>query len=311
MRILPISYNSKYNYVNNKKPVFKAHPDFYRYNSTQSCYFRRGSVLLFQPKGYSEIEELFCRIFKPSENMPKKFLIAGIGNSQEPFSYISSIKGILKDKLLKDNVDLHTIDLQSKPEHNTLKLNAFCDKFDYQTFPKYAKNSFVKDNIDRWLEIEHEKRFSNPTEEYMQYYLRYRKKWAELEQKGYDLENIIKIFKDEEREKSKRWRVNNEVFDFVEKTYNNPQKSKWDSRLQDVVSEYSDNYFDVISANNILPYIADIEIPQTVKNILRVLKPNGYFITDPYEKLLHVKEIDSSGSMNKINSGIYQKKADK
>ena len=49
------------------------------------------------------------------------------------------------------------------------------------------------------------------------------------------------------------------------------------------------------------------EIPQTVKNIVRVLKPNGYFITDLYENLLHIRQINSSENMKKVNSGIYQK----
>ena len=219
MRILPISYVHN-QYINNRKiqgTVFTAHPDFYRYNSTQSCYFRRGSVLLACSKGYEDIENLFCEIFE-SNNRLKNMLIIGIGKSQEPFSYLASIKGILKDRILKNNVDLYTVDLQSKPEYKDLKMNALCNLHDYEAFPKYAENGFVKDNIDDWLEIKQEKKALNPMDEYMHYFLSYRDKWKELEQKGYNPNEILKIFRNEDKQKSMCWRVKDEIFDYVEKT---------------------------------------------------------------------------------------------
>ena len=41
-------------------------------------------------------------------------LIAGIGKSQEPFSYLSTLKSLFKNKKLTDILKLKTIDLQSK-----------------------------------------------------------------------------------------------------------------------------------------------------------------------------------------------------
>ena len=310
MRITPISYiNSSYNHNVKTKPVFAAHPDFYKYNSIQSCYFRRGSVLLSCAKGYKNIEDIFCRIFKLNNDL-KNMLIIGIGSSQEPFSYLASIKGILENRKLNNNVDLFTVDLQSKPERTDLKLKAFCDLLDYQSFPEYAEKSIVKDNIDNWLEIKQEKGGVNPVYEYAHYFLSYRKKWKELEQKGYNPDEILKIFRDEDKQKGMRWRVNDEVFEFLEQTYNNPQKSKWDSRIQDVIQTYPNNKFDIISANNIIPYItasSKSESALTVKHMIRTLKLNGYIITDPYEFEYHVKEISNYKNMKQIFSGIYQK----
>lgn len=307
MRIAPISsyINISYNHNVKSKPIFTAHPDFYKYNSIQSCYFRRGSILVSCMEGYKDIENLFCKVFK--NNGIKNMLIIGIGSSQEPFSYLASIKGIIKDRKLKNNVDLYTVDLQSKPEHIELKLNAFCKLHEYESFPEYAESSFVKDNKDDWLEIKQEKKFLNPIDEYVHYFMCYCNKWKELEQKGYNPDEILKFFRDEDKQKSMCYRVNDEVFEFLEKTYNNPQKSKWDSRIQDAILNYSDNQFDIISANNVIPYISKTEIPETVRNIVRVLKPNGYFITDLYENLLHVKQIDSLENMKKVDLGIYQK----
>ena len=312
MRITPVTYfNTNNNHIAKRKPIFTAHPDFYKYNSTVSCYFRRGAVLLSCSKGYSEIETFLCKIFNANINSPKSLLIAGIGKSQEPFSYLASIKGIIKDNSLMQNVDLYTVDLQSKPEHIELKRNAFCDLLDYQTFPKYAGSSFVKDSVRNWLEIKQEKEKLNHIEKYLYFIMNNKNKWDELRQKGYNAETIYKILEAEEvkeKQKSLHWRVNDEIFEFLEKTYNNPQKSKWDSRIQEAILDYPDNKFDVISANNILPYIqSEIETVQTVEHMERTLKPNGYLITDPYEHVYHVKEIGVSGNMKKVGAGIYQK----
>ena len=308
MRVLSVP---QINIYNNRtysiKPSFTAHPDFLRY-STASCYFRRGAVLLTCAKGYEEIENLFHKIFKLNPNVPKSMLIAGIGNSQEPFSYLASIKGIIKNNALEKNLDLYTVDLQSKPEHIKLKKDAFCDLLDYQSFPKYAENSFVKDSTKDWLEIKQAKRVVNQPDEYLYKISSNYDRWKELRQQGYSSDTILKRIEAEEKQKSMRWRVNDEIFEFLEKTYNNPQKSKWESRMQDVIKTYPDEKFDIISANNSITYIlSNAEIKQTVRNMLRTLKKGGYIITDPYDNVYHVEEISKYKNVKKINDGIYQK----
>ena len=259
-------------------------------------------------KGYEDIENLFYKIFKTSPNILKNMLIIGIGHSQEPLSYLASIKGILPDKELKNNLDLHTVDLQSKPGRKDLKMHAFCNLYDYQSFPKYAESGFIKDNIDDWLEIKHEEKQPAFINEYLHYMLSYRERWNELEQKGYDAETILNTLKEEKKQKSMRWRVKDEIFEFLEKTYNNLQKSKWDSRVQETILDYPDNKFDIISANNVLPYIVSKkELAETVKNIVRTLRPNGYLITDPYEYPYHVKILSECDNMKQTSLGIYQK----
>ena len=189
MRILPISYIDTHSIrKRNNKPSFTAHPDFLKY-STASCYFRRGAVLLSCAKGYDNIENLFLKIFNQNLNTPKNMLIIGIGKSQEPFSYLASIKGIIKNNTLKKNLDLYTADLQEKPTHMDLKQSAFCDLFDYQSFPKYAENSFVKDSTKIWLESNNKNNL-NPVDELLSHYNR----WIELRQQGYSAKTISEIF---------------------------------------------------------------------------------------------------------------------
>ncbi len=233
--------------------------------------------------GYNNIESLFCNIF-PVKGAPKNMLIIGIGHSQEPFSYLASIKGIAKDKPLKSQLNLNVVDLQSKPTTAELKDAAFCDLFDYQEYPKYAKSSFVKDSFSDWLGINNKPDVHDP----MFIYLNYVKK---------------------PKPKTYRDRVNDEIFDFVRETYGNHQKARWDSRVQDVIKEYPDRNFDVISANNVLPYIvSENEYMETLSNIVRTLKPNAYFITDPYEFEKPVKDSGILNPLTQVYKGIYQKK---
>jgi len=275
MLIYPIKNTNNHTCKNLK---FTAHPDFYKFNSTQSCYFRRGVVALANNKGYTDIENLFCKIFQSNLNKPKKMLIIGIGNSQEPFSYLASIKGIIQENPLNKNVDLYIVDLQSKPEYNKLRLDAFPSLFPYETFPKYAGKSFIKDV-----------------------------KFPESES---NIKNLSPIYIYTKIHKplrpSNEYRVNDEILNFVNESYNNPEKSKWDSRIQDVIIDYSDNEFDIISANNVFGYLSDNDYAKTMRHIRRILKTmNGYFISDPYFQDVQSSEVLST--FRGLNPGIYQK----
>ena len=287
MYIAPVTNVKYYNAPMNKPQVsFTAHSDSYRFNSTASCFFRRGAVLLVNSKGYADIENLFVEIFKANENQPKKMLIAGIGNSQEPFSYLASIKGIIEGKKLSEILDLHIVDLQSKPEERKLKKDSFCSLFEYEICPKYAKKSIVKDSYFDWLGIKKNVDSLEPVQKY-----------------------IYEMFhKASSNEKKLYERVNNEVFEFLNKVYNDPQKSKWNSPIQEVVTDYPNKKFDVVSANNVLPYIIDEnKIIQTIHQIKRVLKTGGYFITDPYpypQKYIDAGVLDN---FKEVYKGIYQK----
>ena len=285
MKVNPISIQSNYSCNKKQKMSFYAHPDFYKYNSIQSCYFRRGAFLLAS-KGYLDIEELFYKIFKFNDKQ-KNMLIIGICRSQEPFSYLASIKGILNDKSLKNNIDLNIIDLQSKPTPYELKLSAFPGLHDYEVYPKYAEKSFVYDSYDNFIG-------KNKKNEQQIYGMRS------------FISELINIKKSTVAPSAKR--VNDEIFKFLSDTYNNPQKAKWNSRVQDAIQEYPDKLFDIISANNVIPYImSENEISKTLNNIKRVLKTNGYFITDPYEYPEFIKKSDFLNSLQKEYNGIYKK----
>lgn len=239
----------------------KAHPDFYeisQYNLSlrASSFFRRG-VVLGETSYFKDIIDVFSTLFNKNTNDKKSILIVGIGRSQEPFSYLASIKELIKDKKLKDVLNLQTVDLQAKPTKNILLSCTHYGGF-WGKEPMFAKSSFIK---------------------YAQMY------GDTVLQTGF--------------------RVNDEIFDYLYKTYNN--KSKWATRIQDDIKNYPDNSFDVLSMNNVLGYIEDDdEYYSTIKNMPRIVKPNGFIITDTIcENLFQKVGVDKM--LTQISDGIFKK----
>lgn len=241
----------------------KAHPDFYeisQYNFSlrASSFFRRG-VVLGETSYFKDVVDVFSTLFNKNTNDKKSILIVGIGRSQEPFSYLASIKELIKDKKLKDVLNLQTVDLQAKPTKNILLSCTHYGGF-WGKEPMFAKSSFIK---------------------YAQMY------GDTVLQTGF--------------------RVNDEIFDYLYKTYNNKSKSKWATRIQDDIKKYPDNSFDVLSMNNVLGYIEDDdEYYSTIKNMPRIVKPNGFIITDTIcENLFQKVGVDKM--LTKISDGIFKK----
>ena len=109
--------------------------------------------------------------------------------------------------------------------------------------------------------------------------------------------------------KRHRYRVKDDIVKYLLDVYNNPEKAKWETRIQDAINEYPDNSFDVVSVNNTLGYILDFQVVMfVVKNIYKMLKPNGIFITDP--DYSSYKKVFSPEVSKEIYPGIYQKTAD-
>lgn len=262
MKVLPVTaYNNiKQSYNAQEKsyynPSFTHHPDFDRLVKeypTAICtsgYFRRGYVGCVPSPRFVNILNVFKKVF--STDGIKKLLIIGVANSEEPFSYISTIKQLKKDKPLESFLDLYTMDLQSKPDYKKL----FEDSYTLdECFPDYAKDSFI-----------------------------------------YDPEHSEWSFH--------KYRVTDDLFEFLHNTYNNPLKSKWETRLQEGVMEYPQNSLDIVSVNNVFYYLKEEEIYPAIENIYKVLKPGGYIITEDDDIIQHSKIFDRLGH---VAEGIHKK----
>lgn len=242
------------------KISFKNHPDYTRlsknYSICASSYFRRGAQYGSADKNFQDIVTIFQKIFNENTNKPVKMLIAGIGKSQEPFSYLAVIKD-LTTKKLDDVIDLNIIDLQSKPIKENLFKNSY---YEYSHQPEFAANSFIKDYKDKII-------FNSLP--------------------GY-------------------YRVNDDIFNFLNKTYSDHTKSKWESRLQETIIKYNSSEFDIISVNNTIGYIDNsTERINTLKNIYRSLKENGILITDPNPYF--IEQAGLSDKLKLLKDGIYKK----
>ena len=105
----------------------------------------------------------------------------------------------------------------------------------------------------------------------------------------------------------KTHRVNDEIFEYLSDTYNNPEKAKWETRIQDAVKEYDNESFNVISVNNTLCYIGDSNTRfDAIKNIYRILKPGGIFISDGRHDAY--AEVFTPETSEEIFPAIYQKR---
>ena len=154
MKIQPVnlySVNRQYNnYKKNSNPTFGTHPDFYKlsqkWDVSASSYFRRGQRYGLPSDNYSDVEKVLENVFKDYNGQsPKKVLIVGIGDSQEPFSYLSTIKSLHKAEHMAKMVDLYSVDLQDKPSWDKLIVDSY---YDSDEPIKYASDSFIFDAGD-------------------------------------------------------------------------------------------------------------------------------------------------------------------
>ena len=259
--VLRISaYQQQTCYTPKKNVNFKAHPDFFilknkypdKYNV--SCYFRHG-IFAVPGEEYKDVFRALRKVFLGNFSK-KKMLIGGIGDSQESFSHLASIKSIT-GKPLKDVVDLYVVDIKDKPDDKLLFKQSF---YDGEGALPFAKDSFIATK-------------------------KYRKLFG----------------------MQPKFRVDDEIYEYLRETYSNPQKSKWETRIQDAMKEYPDENFDIISINNVLQYIpSQATVKSTLSDVVRVEKSGGVFITDSFESTRNI--LLDTNKMDWFSHGIYSKK---
>lgn len=154
MRILGVNHYISTSNVPVKRKAntsFCAHPDYHAlrhagYEIKASSYFRRGQMYGSPSDKFIDIINVFSKIFYKPTVKPQKMLIAGIGDSQEVFSYLAVIKRMINQADVRDFVDLNIVDLQSKPSGKKLRIDSFFDQ-GYKP-DRFAPESFIKDTTD-------------------------------------------------------------------------------------------------------------------------------------------------------------------
>ncbi len=238
--------------------TFTAHPEFAMlnegYNVTASSFFRHSQYYGSPDKEFNDVKNVLINAFQHQIKKPKKILIAGIGNSQEPFSFLAVIHKLLGKTSLKKGVDMYFVDLQSQPTKEKLFKQSF---YDSHGTPAFAPESFIKDSHN----------------------------------------NVISNF---------IYRVKDEIYKYLWKTYSNSKKSFWETRIQDAIRRFPEEEFDIISMNNIIGYIAKPQEREEVfQHAFRCLKKDGVLITDPYKNYLNT--YTGLNNMQECAEGIFRK----
>lgn len=104
------------------------------------------------------------------------------------------------------------------------------------------------------------------------------------------------------------YRVKSEILDYLKKVFNNPEKAKWETKIQDFAAACNSKTYDLISINNVLLYIRNRkEKIQLMENLIRILNEKGFLVTDP-ENYRYLDKILQAENCEEVKSGIWQKK---
>lgn len=103
--------------------------------------------------------------------------------------------------------------------------------------------------------------------------------------------------------------LRHDIFEFLVQTFNNPDKTKWDTTVEEFSQNCKPNCFNLISINKVLMYLKDKETQSKVmNNLLEALKPKGILVTDiVYDNADSNWTLKRMGSFKKLSPGIWQK----
>lgn len=264
--ITPICFNTFTQYNNRdkfnssqKKPnvTFCSRPEYdyfdKNYDVRASNYFRRGQSYGSPAREFIDVINAI-KLVLSTENKPK-ILIAGVGEAQEPFSFLAVIKSLTKNKALESVVDLNCVDLQPKISNEELDNYAYLD---VSLEPIFARTSF------EYIE--------NPT------YKDYR-----------------------------NYKVKPDILDYLQEVFNNPEKTKWDTKIEEFSAICPKESYNMVSINNVLMYMKDEPtIKITMGNITEMLKKDGILVTDIYDDC-YKKMFSSLENFKNLAPGIWQK----
>lgn len=104
-----------------------------------------------------------------------------------------------------------------------------------------------------------------------------------------------------------RPKIKSEIFTYLKKVFNNPKKTKWDTPIEEFSASTKDKDFDLISINNVLCYILDDRKKvKTMENLCKMIKKDGYLITDRFDQI-YKEDYPCLVGFKNINPGIWQK----
>lgn len=81
--------------------------------------------------------------------------------------------------------------------------------------------------------------------------------------------------------KELHYKVKPDILNHLKEVFNSPEKTKWDTKIEEFAESCPEKTYNMVSMNNVLMYVEDDkEKERVIKNISKILKKDGIFITD-------------------------------
>lgn len=105
------------------------------------------------------------------------------------------------------------------------------------------------------------------------------------------------------------YKIKSNIVRYLKGVFNNPTKTKWDTKVEEFVERCPKETYDVISINNVLIYIHSQEKKfDVLKKLTEMLKPGGILITDLNDEVQR-QNCDWTKTFKNLSPGIWQKPA--
>jgi len=103
------------------------------------------------------------------------------------------------------------------------------------------------------------------------------------------------------------YKVKPKIFEYLKSVFNDPEKTKWDTKIEEFAAAAPEKSYNMISINNVLLYIEDKEAAKTtMQNLSKMLKKNGILVTDIFDDF-YKETFDCLKDFKKLNPGIWKK----
>lgn len=103
-----------------------------------------------------------------------------------------------------------------------------------------------------------------------------------------------------------RYRVKPDIFEYLKGVFNNPERTKWNTSIEEFASVCEGNTYDMVSINNVIMYMKDLNVQtEALRNVCKIIKPGGILITDPSDSYISMLP----SNFKNLALGIWQKQS--
>lgn len=102
------------------------------------------------------------------------------------------------------------------------------------------------------------------------------------------------------------YQAKSELYNYLVNAFLDKSKAKFNTRIEDISSQYPSNHFHLISINNALQFMEREPALRTMNDMDRMLTNDGIIITDPFD-VAYREAFSHLNYYKHLNPGIWQK----